>query len=126
MILGYPLGSHSQGYRGPLTFITPLTIEWLPSGARTPLIDSGVHGYHAEIGSTSAQMRGVGDPVPWSCPNCGKQRFTVRVHFDYLGASADLWEDEPTLSIENYFTGIRVEGVCQRCDHTSLVSGMNL
>jgi hypothetical protein len=120
-IHGFDLRDYNSHYNGPTVFIS---IKW-PNGISTIIFDSNLHGYHGEMQS-SAKLRGEGQAKSFTCPDCGGKVFRVSVQFDYWDACDDLWEDEPQIRIEDYFSNLIVEGECVACRHASRVLDMDL
>lgn len=123
-ILGFPLGDYNPACKGDPDFIGPLTLRWMDS-SETCVFDSKIHGYHGEM-DASAKYRGTGVPAAFSCSKCGKDRFSVKVQFDYWDACDDLLEDEPDLPVVDYFCNVIFAGTCVGCGATSEVLHMDL
>lgn len=123
-ILGFPLADYNPACEGDPDFIGPLTLRWLDA-TEACVFDSDIHGYHGEMAS-SPKLRGTGIPKMFACGNCGKDKFSVKVQFDYWDACDDLLEDEPEIPAENYFCNIIVVGVCADCGTINEVLDMDL
>lgn len=81
-ILGYPLEE------GAPDFVTPLGFQCASCDAVTEILDTAIHGYHAEVakfegGPGSCKIRGEGPRTRFPCPKCSQERFTVTVGFLY-------------------------------------------
>jgi hypothetical protein len=59
-IRGYSLVRLNLKYKGPPVFVSPVSLQCIPGVSVSELFDSEVHGYPAEIRSTSARIRGTG------------------------------------------------------------------
>ena len=123
-ILGYPLADYNSACRDDPDFISPLSLRW-PDGNENLVFDSDLHGYHGEMES-SAKLHGEGTPKEFLCPHCSHNEFNVQVQFDYWDACDDLWEDEPELPIQDYFTNIIFSGRCLKCGTQTNVLEMDL
>lgn len=124
-VFGYSLRNYNQEFKGELFFISPIILEWKESGDRTLIFDSDVHGYHGEMGA-SAKLRGSGEAAIFKCPECENEFFKLHARFEYCEAIYDLWEDEPEIDIENYFSLFSLKGVCTNCNHETLITEMDL
>jgi hypothetical protein len=112
--LGYPLSQYNRNYRGT-AFVSPLSIRCSTCSSVTNLLDTARHGYHAEIGSRSATIRGSGDPLSFPCAHCAGQLFEPTVVFLYW--NLDLIEDEPHLipRAADFFNEFVAFGKCTEC-----------
>jgi hypothetical protein len=125
-ILGYSLKDYSPKYDGP-DFITPLSLKCGKCGTATQIIDTDIHGYHAEIakiegGVGSAKLRGKGEPSKFLCPNCAGEVFSVIVGFVYW--DFDLMLDEPESPGQEFFNVFLIYGVCNKCGKASPVANL--
>jgi hypothetical protein len=106
-VLGYPLGDYKALPGGPDCFISPIGFECSTCGKVTEVIDTDLHGYHAEVGKReggigSVKYRGEGPRAAWPCPQCGGQVFGLTVAFIFWGAVFDL-ADEPGWPLQEFF-----------------------
>ena len=124
-ILGYDLSDYNRDYDGPVEFISPLALRWKGLKEAGVLFDSDIHGYHGEL-RASAKLRGNGETKTFVCPACGISLFGVSVQFDYPGACEDLWDDEPDLPIQDYFSNIVIQGTCVECGEEAVVLDMDV
>ena len=113
-VFGYDLRQLNERYTVDLTFVSPLYLQRTCDSEQSLILDTDVHGYHGELKS-SAKLRGTGAPELYSCGACSGDRFFVQVTFDYASAAQDLWDDEPDIPIEDYFTGFTLTGSCVNC-----------
>lgn len=122
-ILGYPLSEYNSQYDGS-DFITPLSFECGACSTVSQIVDTDIHGYHAEVGKIeggigSAKLRGKGNPVPFVCPKCSGTVFSVIVGFVYW--DFDIIQDEPELPVQEFFNVFLIYGVCTNCGKASPV-----
>lgn len=104
-LLGYSLKDYNAEYNGPECFLTPLAFECAACNQVTELLDTDLHGYHAEVArlegdeAGAAKLRGKGPRQAFRCPGCGGHSFEVTVGFvfwnpDELAEEFDAhWED---------------------------------
>lgn len=123
-VLGYPLADYNSACKGDPDFIGPLTLRWSDS-IESLVFDSEIHGYHGEMES-SAKLHGSGSPKAFACIKCGHDKFAVVVQFDYWDECEDLLEDEPDISIEDYFSNIMFVGTCAKCQTSNEILNMDL
>jgi hypothetical protein len=121
VILGYPLKQYNPEYGGP-DFITPLSFKCSACATITQIIDTNIHGYHAEVakiegGTGSATLRGNGEPSQFACPMCGENIFFVTVGFVYW--DFDIMFDEPDSPGQEFFNVFLIYGQCKKCDKVS-------
>jgi hypothetical protein len=126
MILGYPLSDYNPSFDGNL-FVTPIAFQCAQCCSVSEVIDTAVHGYHAEVGKLeggvgSATIRGSGPRSVFKCPNCNKTGFQITVGFVYW--DFDIMYDEPDLSRQNFFNVFLMYGHCQNCHHISPVTDL--
>jgi hypothetical protein len=120
-LLGHRLDSLSSSYRGDL-LVGPLGFECSACGSVTELLDTDVHGYHAEVGKLeggigSTKIRGTGPRTAHACPACGRDSFGMVAGFVYW--HFDLIEDEPHLPAEEFFNVFLLYCTCAACGHVS-------
>src|SRR5687768_12599504 len=85
LLLGHRLGDLNPLYKGDL-LVSPLAFDCFACGQVTELLDTDIHGYHAEVGKLeggigSAKLRGSGTRTAYACPTCGKTVFRMIVGF---------------------------------------------
>lgn len=103
--------------------ITPLGFQCGECNVVTEIIDTDVHGYHAEIaklegGTGSAKIRGDGSRTEYQCPNCSGKVFNdITVGFVYW--DFEIMLDEPELPGQDFFNVFLIYTRCQDCGHTS-------
>ena len=123
-ILGYPLKDYNPTYGGS-DFITPLSFRCAECSTHTGIIDTQIHGYHAEVGKIeggvgSSKIRGVGEPVPFICPGCCATVFSAVVGFVYW--DFDIALDDSELPAQEFFNEFHIYGVCEGCGKASAVT----
>ena len=111
--LGYPLTDYKPSYAGPACFVGPLGFLCSQCLKTTEIIDTEVHGYDGELGS-SCTIRGEGERVAFQCPKCKSEQMSVTVHFEYDGGELDLKADEPTINVQDYFGSFEAKGSCEK------------
>jgi hypothetical protein len=105
------------------SFITPLGFQCLKCNTITEILDTDIHGYHAESakiegGIGSAKYRGVGQRTLHICPKCFSTNFkNIIVGFVYW--DFDVMIDEPDLPIQEFFNVFLFYVTCQSCGHIS-------
>lgn len=125
-ILGFPLSDLSRGYDGP-DFVTPLFFKCGACGGVMRIIDSDIHGYHAEVGKLdggvgSTKIRGKGDPRSFHCPDCSQTAFSVIVGFVYW--NFDVMLDDPHLPGQEFFNVFLIYGKCRNCGRSASVASL--
>lgn len=130
-VLGYSLRDFSPEYEGAEFFISPLGFRCVSCGKTTEVIDTGLHGYNAEIskldgGGGDSNVRGAGERKSFPCPQCRGQVFLLVLRFAH--AHFDLMEDEPELEprAQDFFDAFACEGTCVSCDATTNVTNFEL
>jgi hypothetical protein len=123
-ILGYPLAKYNRGYHGA-EFVGPLGFLCGHCNKNTEIIDTAVHGYDGEMGA-SVTIRGKGKRSPFECPKCKSAEMTVHVHFEYDGGEIDLKEDEPTITVEDFFGRFSAMGTCANCKNKCSIAAFEL
>jgi hypothetical protein len=116
-LLGYPLRELKHDYAGRV-FVSPLAFECASCGQVTEILDTDVHGYHAEVakiegGIGSSKIRGKGTRKAFACPDCTKDLFRINVGFVYW--DFDLMLDEPDLPGEDFFNEFLMDCTCLGC-----------
>lgn len=89
------------------------------------MIDTDKHGYNGEIGS-SAGIRGKGRASAFQCPKCEGELMMVLVHFQYDGGELDLIQDDPSITVEDYFSSFAAYGTCMGCGTESCIATYEL
>jgi hypothetical protein len=125
-ILGYPLTEYNSKYDGS-DFISPLSFKCGKCATVTQILDTDIHGYHAEVGKLqggigSAKLRGDGEPVAFVCPGCSAILFSLIVGFVYW--DFDIILDEPELPAQEFFNVFLIYGVCKGCGKASSVADL--
>jgi hypothetical protein len=104
-LLGHSLKVFNSEYDGPLLLISPLAFQCASCERPTELLDTDIHGYHADLdlreGTTgrSCKFRGSGERLAFPCPACSADLFTIVVGFVFWDAEEleeefeDRWED---------------------------------
>lgn len=112
------LGHHLKNNRGDDIFVSPLGLECAACGKVTELIDTGEHGYDAELGHGSATIRGEGPRTHFACDKCGVRPMTAFVRFEHSGEElADSFLEEFPDS-QDYFSWFSLVGTCEGCKRT--------
>jgi hypothetical protein len=125
-ILGYPLKDYNPDYDCP-DFITPLSFQCGVCASATQILDTDIHGYHAEVGKLeggigSVKIRGKGKPSHFACSACASTVFQVVVGFVYW--DFDLMLDEPDLPGQEFFNVFLIYGLCTKCGRASSVANL--
>lgn len=123
-VLGHPLRDYNPEFSTDTDFISPLSVCWTDA-IETVIFDSDIHGYHGEM-EASAKLHGEGPKKAFACISCHNETFSVSVQLDYWDACEDLLEDEPDLSVQDFFCNIIVQGVCQQCGSRNVILNMDL
>lgn len=104
-LLGYSLADYNTDYDGELSLVSPLAFRCSQCNTTTELLDTDIHGYHADIdireGSSggAVKIRGTGDRQSFPCPKWKHDVFSVVVAFVFWNADElaeefdDRWED---------------------------------
>jgi uncharacterized protein (TIGR02996 family) len=124
-VLGYSLADYNREYDGPLELVSPLAFGCAACGRRAQVSDTGVHGYHGELGC-SAVYRGRGRRRPYVCPRCGGQEFGVVATFVYGGEALPAEEEDLPAAREDSFNGLQLHGTCAGCGRRSFIAGYDL
>lgn len=120
-LLGHRLETLSSHYRGDL-LVSPLGFECSACGRITELLDTDLHGYHAEVGKLeggtgSAKIRGTATRTAYACPACSGDSFGMVAGFVYW--HFDIIEDEPHLPAEEFFNVFLLYCTCAACGRVS-------
>lgn len=127
-LLGHPLSRLAPerlepGERDPL--LSPLAFACEDCGQTTDMLDTDLHGYHAEIGRAEGEpggskLRGSGPGTRYACPQCRGEVFTMATRFAYWGLDEiiETIEDLP-LKAGDLFNVFDCECVCAGCGHRS-------
>lgn len=105
-LLGYSLKDFKDEYDGPLVMISPLAFQCAACEQETELLDTDIHGYHADLElregtiGGSCKIRGTGEcRLAFPCPVCNNELFAIVVGFVFWNADElaeefdDRWED---------------------------------
>ncbi len=100
--------------------MSPLGFQCEACGKITELLDTDLHGYHAECGKLEghpggAKFRGSGERCAFSCTRCGQVVFEFTVGFVYHDGAIDLFLEEPDLLWEDFFDVFLCYGRCEGC-----------
>lgn len=109
-------------FHNQLVTLSPLELECADCRAKTPLLDTAVHGYDSELGHGSATVRAQGAPVVFECPSCGQQPLRAFVRFEYPD---DLFDgDFPEFAgrQQELFTWFNLVGWCPQCSQLLAVA----
>lgn len=116
--LGHPLASD------PAIYLGPLALECIACGQTTELLDTDIHGFHAEVarvegGVGSAKLRGEGPRSTYACPGCDATGCEVSTAFDYWGLDelAEMTE-EGGYAVDNLFNVFWCDCRCTGCGQT--------
>lgn len=102
-------------FRNQAVILSPLDLACAACGAITPLLDTDVHGYNAELGYITAIARGQGERVVFECPTCGRQPFQAFVRFEYPDTLFDGDFPEFAGREQDLFTWFNLVGRCPQC-----------
>jgi hypothetical protein len=122
-LLGYPLKDYNNEYEGPMIFLSPLGFECCECGMVTDVLDTDIHGYHAEVsrleGSDcgSAKLRGEGLRQAFRCPSCDADSFAMTVGFVFWYVDELLEEFDDKW--ENLFNVFLCHCKCSKCGQWS-------
>jgi hypothetical protein len=109
------LGHHLKNDRGRAIFVSPLALECAGCAKVTELIDTGQHGYDAELGHASATIRDEGPRTPYACDKCGVRPMTAYARFEHSGEElADSFIGEYP-NTQDYFSWFSLVGTCAGC-----------
>lgn len=115
--LGYPINEVSGDPNASDQFVGPLAFRCAACGVTTEIIDTGVHGYNAELTHSDGTMRGDPDALrtPARCPSCANDTCSVVLsfghsHFDHI-------EDDPSLAdrAQDLFDSFACLAGCSAC-----------
>ena len=121
-LLGFPLSHYNRDYKGN-GFVGPMAFRCARCRKNTAVIDTNIHGYHGELGS-SATIRGRGKRIAYRCAKCRSDDLSVIVHFEYGGGELDLKEDEPSITVEDFFGSFSVFGICDKCGARNTIASI--
>jgi hypothetical protein len=115
--LGYSLHDYTAD-DGLECFISPLAFECKRCQTVTELLDTDLHGYHAEIARRigeegSTKLRGEGPRKPYPCPNCGSEFHCVLAAFVFWNANE--LEEEYDSGWEDLFNVFLCYCTCAGC-----------
>lgn len=120
-LLGHYLRDYNQDYHGD-EMVTPIGFKCSTCAQVTEILDTGIHGYHAEVsklegGTGSAKIRGAGEHRIYHCKHCGNDTFGFVTGFVYW--HFDIIFDEPELPAQNFFNEFLMLCTCGRCGRGS-------
>lgn len=107
-ILGHRLRDYNSNCsENDDALITPLGFQCTQCNIVTEIIDTDIHGYHAEIakiegGSGSAKYHGEGSRTPYKCPQCSTITFD-KVTVGFVFWDFEMMLDEPDLPGQDFF-----------------------
>lgn len=121
-VLGYPASALIGSFQGAEFFLSPLAFACRTCNRVTELLDTDLHGYHAELGRLdggpgSSKIRGSGERERFRCPGCPAEWFTVDARFVWW--DFDLALDEPELPAQDFFNEFVAYGTCETCGQIS-------
>lgn len=123
-LLGYSLQDFHGEYDGPLAMISPLAFQCAVCKQETTLLDTDIHGYHADLdlreGTTggSCKIRGAGvGRLAFPCPSCNKDLFSIVVGFVFWNVD-ELAEDFEA-RWEDLFSVFLCYATCLNCGKIS-------
>ena len=122
-LLGYSLADYNTDYGGDLLLVSPLAFRCNQCNATTELLDTDIHGYHADIdireglSGGAVKIRGTGDRQPFPCPKCNNDVFSIVVGFVFW--NADELADEFDDRWEDLFNVFLCHTTCRECGHVS-------
>lgn len=125
-LMGYSLADYNDEYDGPLELISPLAFQCASCEHTAELLDTDIHGYHADIdlreGITggSCKIRGTGQRgsrLAFPCPKCNADIFSIIVGFVFWNGNEleDLFDGR----WEDLFNVFLCYAVCLKCDTIS-------
>jgi hypothetical protein len=123
-LLGYPLSSFKPEFTGS-EFVGPLAFRCTKCRNTTEIIDTKIHGYDGEIGS-SATIRGKGKRASFQCGKCKTEEMGVTVHFQYDGGEMDLKDDDPSIDVQDFFGWFDAQGKCANCQEEFSIASIEL
>lgn len=122
-LLGYSLQDYNSDYTGRTCFLSPLAFECNECNKVTEILDTDLHGYHAEVARLagddigSGQLRGEGPRKAFACGKCTSTQFKVTVAFVFW--YLDELAEEFDASWEEMFNVFLCECTCVRCGQMS-------
>jgi hypothetical protein len=96
-------------------FLSPLELECTKCAAHSPLLDTDLHGYDAELGHGSSTRRAEGEATHFRCASCSGSDFNTFVRFEYPDDLFDGGFDDTGKAIEDLFTWVTCVGRCGSC-----------
>ncbi|QDS99347.1 hypothetical protein [Adhaeretor mobilis] len=121
--LGYPLKDYNAEYDGPECFLSPLAFECNTCSTVTELLNTDLHGYHAEVARLegdehgSSKLIGEGSRQVFRCSDCGSDVFSVVAGFVFW--YPDELADEFDEAWEDLFSVFLCHCTCAGCGQTS-------
>jgi hypothetical protein len=118
---GHRLEKLNPNYKGPL-LVSPLAFQCAACSQVTELLNTDIHGYHAEVGKLeggtgSSKLCGSGPRSGHTCPSCQKNVFRMVAGFVYW--DFDIIEDEPELPAQEFFNVFLLYCTCANCGQIS-------
>jgi hypothetical protein len=93
------------------------------------LFNPARHGYHNENlmleNESELVSRDKTGPIErdyFPCPSCSSISFILKACFYYQSGAIDVFLDEPTLPISDYFNAFNLYGVCAQCAEESVIA----
>ena len=117
---------HVEGFQvedpdGPL-FLSPMAVRCTSCGKTTPLLDTDVHGYDAELGHGSSTRRAEGLPGRFRCGGCLGDRSSLFMRFEYTQDLFDGSLDDVAVAKEDLFTWVTAVGRCSSCHELNTIA----
>ena len=103
-------------------FLSPLEAQCTTCKTTTPLLDTDVHGYDAELGHGSATRRAEGGASAFQCPTCSAERGSLFMRFEFTQDLFDGSFDDVQVQKEDLFTWVSCVSQCSACGSQNLVS----
>ncbi len=127
-ILGHLLRDYNPDCGDDDMMITPLAFRCATCDSTTEILDTNIHGYHAEIakidgGVGSTKYRGTGPRTKYSCPKCNNEEFS-KLTVGYVFWDFDLMLDQPELPAQEFFDVFLIYVDCSTCNHVSRVTDL--
>ncbi len=96
-------------------FLSPLEANCTGCGQTTPLLDTDVHGYDAELSHGSCTRRAEGAVADYRCPGCSADRGALFMRFEFTQDLFDGSFDNVQVRKEDLFTWVTCISKCSAC-----------
>jgi hypothetical protein len=103
-------------------FLSPIEATCTSCGDVTPVLDTDVHGYDAELGHGSTTRRAEGNPCAFHCPRCSSDRGSLFMRFEFAQDLFDSDFDTGSIEKQDLFTWVSCVSQCSNCSRQNLVS----